>query len=57
MPLDMQTRKDADAGTPIVAAHPESKQAEAYRALAGEVARKISILNSRKVSIPVIMSS
>ena len=57
MPLDMQTRKDADAGTPIAAAHPDSNQAAAYRALAGEVARKISILNSRKVNIPVIMSS
>jgi len=57
IPLDIQTRKDADAGTPIAAAHPDSKQAEAYRALAGEVARKISILNSRKIEIPVVMSS
>jgi len=55
IPLDMQIREDSDRGTPIVAAHPDSAQAEAYRTLAGEVARHISVLNSRKVDIPVVM--
>ncbi len=55
IPLDIQIREDSDAGTPIVAARPDSKQAEAYRTLAGEVARHISILNARKVDIPVVM--
>jgi len=55
IPLDIKIRETSDAGTPIVAAHPDSPQAEAYRKLAGEVARNISILNARKVDIPVVM--
>jgi len=55
IPLDIKIRENSDAGTPIVAAHPDSPQAAAYRELAGEVARHISILNSRKVDIPVMM--
>jgi len=55
IPLDMQIREDADNGTPIVAAHPSSAQSESYCTLAGEVARRISVLNSRKVDIPVVM--
>jgi len=55
IPLDIQIREDSDSGTPIVAAHPDSAQSEAYRTLAGEVARHISVLNSRKVDIPVVM--
>jgi len=38
-----------------VAAAPDSEQAKIYQTLAGEVARKISILNSRKIDIPVIV--
>ncbi|OIO69586.1 MAG: iron-sulfur cluster carrier protein ApbC [Zetaproteobacteria bacterium CG12_big_fil_rev_8_21_14_0_65_55_1124] len=55
IPLDIKIRENSDAGTPIVAAHPDSPQAAAYRELAGEVARHISILNSRKIEIPVVM--
>ncbi len=55
IPLDIKIRENSDAGTPIVAAHPDSPQAEAYRKLAGEVARSISIINARKVDIPVVM--
>lgn len=55
IPLDMQIREDSDGGTPIVAAHSDSEQAAAYRTLAGEVARHISVLNSRKVDIPIVM--
>jgi len=55
IPLDMQIREDSDNGTPIVAAHPDSVQSSSYRTLAGEVARRISVLNRRKVDIPVVM--
>jgi len=57
IPLDLQIRIKADEGTPIVAAMPDSEQAKAYQTLAGEVARKISILNRRQVNIPIIMQS
>ncbi|PJA34834.1 MAG: iron-sulfur cluster carrier protein ApbC [Zetaproteobacteria bacterium CG_4_9_14_3_um_filter_53_7] len=55
IPLDMRIREKADEGTPIVAADPDSAQAKIYQTLAGAVARKISVLNSRKIEIPVIM--
>jgi len=55
IPLDIKIRENSDAGTPIVASHPDSPQAEAYRRLAGEVAREISVLNSRKIQIPVVV--
>jgi len=55
IPLDMQIREDSDGGTPIVAAHPDSVQSECYRTLAGEVARRISVMNSRKIDIPVVL--
>jgi len=55
IPLDIAIREKADEGTPIVAAAPDSEQAQVYQALAGEVARKISILNSRKIDIPVMV--
>lgn len=57
IPLDIQIRLDSDNGTPIVAAHPDSPQAEAYRDLAGEVARRISVLNRRKIDIPVMVQN
>ncbi len=58
LPLDMQIRADADSGTPIVAGRPESEQAAAYRALASEVARRISTLPRQKpIDIPVQVQS
>jgi len=54
IPLDIQIREDADAGVPIVAAHGNSPQAAAYRELAGAVARRISVLASRRIDIPVV---
>lgn len=54
IPLDMQIREDSDKGTPIVAAHPDTEQAQTYRTLTGEAARRISVLNSRKIDIPVV---
>jgi len=53
IPLDIAIREKSDAGTPIVAAMPDSEQARIYQTLAGEVARKISILNRRKINIPI----
>jgi ATP-binding protein involved in chromosome partitioning len=54
VPLDIRIREDSDAGTPIVAAHPDSEQAAIYRDMAGIVARKISVLGRRKIEIPVV---
>jgi len=53
IPLDIAIRENSDAGTPIVAAMPDSDQAKAYQTLAGEVARRISVLNRRKIDIPI----
>ncbi len=53
IPLDVQIRIDADAGTPIVAAHPDSPQAQAFRELAGKVAARLSTLAARRIEIPV----
>jgi ATP-binding protein involved in chromosome partitioning len=43
LPFDPETQKGSDTGQPIVAAAPESAQAEAFRQLAGQVAARISI--------------
>jgi len=55
IPLDISIRENADAGTPIVAAAPDSAQAKIYQDLAAEVVRKVNVLNSRKINIPIIM--
>jgi len=57
IPLDIEIRLNADAGTPIVASHPDSPQAAAYRNMAGEVARRISVINRRKINIPVMVQN
>ncbi|MDQ6957428.1 MAG: iron-sulfur cluster carrier protein ApbC [Mariprofundaceae bacterium] len=54
VPLDMQIRMDGDDGTPIVAAHPDSKLAAIYRELAETVKSKVGTLNKRKISIPIM---
>jgi len=59
IPLDIQIRQDSDAGTPITAAHPECNQAGVFRTLAGEIARRISMLSAagpeqRKIDIPIV---
>jgi len=54
IPLDINICQLSDSGTPITAALPDSDQANAYRSLAGEVARKLSIIHHRKVNIPVV---
>lgn len=43
VPLGMEVREGGDKGTPVVAAFPESPQASAFRKVAEEVARHVSI--------------
>jgi len=57
IPLDIQIRLDSDEGTPIVAAHPDSEQAEAYRQAAGAIASRLSVLGRRRIDIPVVVKS
>lgn len=54
IPLDLSIREMADAGTPIVSALPDSKEGGLYRQLAEKVIEKVTTLNKRKVTIPVI---
>ena len=54
LPLDLAIREMADAGTPISAALPDSKEAGLYRELADKVIEKVTSLNKRKVTIPII---
>jgi ATP-binding protein involved in chromosome partitioning len=44
LPLDPATRRAGDEGTPIVAAAPDSEQAEAFLTLARQVAARCSVL-------------
>jgi len=43
VPLGLEVREGADRGTPVVISHPDSPQAEAFRRVAEEVARQVSI--------------
>jgi ATP-binding protein involved in chromosome partitioning len=43
VPLGMEVREGGDKGTPVVRAFPESPQAHAFRKVAEEVARQVSI--------------
>jgi len=43
VPLGMEVREGGDSGVPVVIANPDSPQAKAFRAVAEEVARQISI--------------
>ncbi len=43
IPLGMEVREGGDAGVPVVIAHPDSLQAAAFRSVAEEVARHVSI--------------
>ncbi len=52
LPLDTEVREEADKGTPIVIAEPESEAAKAFRSIAEQVAAKVSIQSFRQ--LPVI---
>ncbi len=43
VPLGMEVREAGDNGTPVVISNPESPQAQAFRKVAEEVARQVSI--------------
>lgn len=43
VPLGMEVREAGDAGTPVVIAEPDSPQAKAFRKVAEEIARQVSI--------------
>ncbi len=43
VPLGMEVREGGDAGVPVVVSHPDSPQSKAFRTVAEEVARQISI--------------
>ena len=43
VPLGLDVREGGDAGVPVVVSHPESAQAAAFRRVAEEVARQVSI--------------
>jgi ATP-binding protein involved in chromosome partitioning len=43
IPLGQEVRESGDRGTPVVVAHPKSPQAIAFRRMAEEVARHVSI--------------
>lgn len=43
LPFDPATREGGDSGRPVVVAAPGSPQAEAFRALAGQVAARVSV--------------
>jgi len=45
IPIDLEIRKAGDAGTPVVAAAPESEAAAAFERVAGEMARRLATLN------------
>ena len=52
IPLDGQIREEADAGTPVVISQPDSAGARAFKAMAEQIAAKVSIQSFRQ--LPVI---
>jgi ATP-binding protein involved in chromosome partitioning len=54
VPLNIAIRENGDAGTPIVAAKPDSDEAKIYKDLAKTVMDKVTTLNKRKITIPVM---
>jgi len=56
LPLDLAIREMSDAGTPIVAAAPDSSEAKLYLELAGKVIDKVTTINKRKISIPIMQA-
>jgi ATP-binding protein involved in chromosome partitioning len=51
IPLDPETRRCGDEGLPILVRAPDSSQAQAFRALAGAVAARISTLQLMKLPV------
>ncbi len=55
IPLELKVRQGGDAGVPIVAGHPEGKEAKAFVEMAKAIAGKISQANAR-VRLPVMQA-
>lgn len=51
LPLDLQIRKDVDEGTPTVVADPEGSVTDAFLALAGNVAGRLSVQAARPSAV------
>jgi ATP-binding protein involved in chromosome partitioning len=54
IPIDIRIRQQADEGTPIVAADPNSPSSQAYREILGHLAQQISIQNYRKIPLQIL---
>ncbi len=52
IPLDLAIRMGGDKGTPVTVEYPESKQAQAFRAMARNIAGRVSV-QSHQVKLPV----
>jgi len=53
VPLVPRIRETSDAGTPVVASHPNSEEAQAFLAIASQVAQKIAAPSRRAPSIVI----
>lgn len=54
IPLDLAVREGGDRGVPVVAGAPEGPQAQAFLAVAREVAGAVSVQNMKAPRLPVI---
>ncbi|MFL5352742.1 iron-sulfur cluster carrier protein ApbC [Archangium sp.] len=55
IPLDLKIRESGDAGVPVVLSAPDSPEAQAFRAMARNIAGRVSTENMRvAVKLPVI---
>ena len=43
VPLSIEVREGGDKGVPVIVSHPDSPQANAFRQVAEEIARQVSI--------------
>jgi ATP-binding protein involved in chromosome partitioning len=58
IPLELRVRVGGDEGRPVVAAHPDSAEAEAFMVVARAVAGRVSVVNgARAPAAPVPAAS
>jgi ATP-binding protein involved in chromosome partitioning len=55
VPMGLDVREGGDAGVPVVLSHPDSPQAAAFRHVAEEVARQVSI-EAMKPELKVVVT-
>jgi ATP-binding protein involved in chromosome partitioning len=56
VPLGLDVREGGDSGVPVVVSHPDSPQAKAFRTVAEEVARQVSI-EAMKPELKIVMGN